>query len=555
MSLLAKFPSRFSPRPIQRQIISDIDSALKSGYKNILLCVPTGVGKSHIGVTVAKALGTSFMVTAQKILQDQYVRDFGFVYPMKGMANFPCLELYRPRNLDYKEAALDPKMGCNFGVCTWETTTPDGAKKKEFCKYKPSPSMFAIYGQGTEMEQIKDPLKTTCHYYNQKFKALLATHALFNYASYFQTRLYSRGLEEFLERDCIVADEAHEIEDQIIAYIGIDIIPSYVTDAGQQFDDFATDDVDGIMELLDSLGDSYTKIIRRIEMDDPRTDQTQRLRNRRDAIDMSLLEIKENPDNFVVQEYRDAAGEIARISVKPIEVGKYTKRFFDRPHQLFMSATINKERFCRTMDIPESDCAFIEVESSPFPVSNRRIKFHNVRWLNYRSTPQDYDAVYQKVGAILEQYGGQKGLILTTTKQQCNDICDIDRSRISVAHEGVEGRREAVLKAHSKTDRPNVLVSPSFWYGVDLKDDLSRFQIIVKTPYLSMADKRTRIKAQRDNEWYRYAALVKLLQGFGRSVRNENDYCDTHVLDGASWSLLHSLKKYVPKAYYDSLGW
>ena len=83
--------------------------------------------------------------------------------------------------------------------------------------------------RGTEDEQVPVPINEKCHYYNQKFQALQATHAVFNYSSYFQTRLYSKGMEEYLERKCLVADEAHEIENQIIGYIGLDILPSYMT--------------------------------------------------------------------------------------------------------------------------------------------------------------------------------------------------------------------------------------------------------------------------------------------------------------------------------------
>ncbi len=555
MMLLEHFPNKYTPRPIQRKVIADIDSAIKSGYKNILLCMPTGVGKSHIAMTVAKSLGSSFIVTAQKILQDQYTRDFEFVYPMKGMSNFPCLEIYKRTGISYNEAARDPRLGCNFGVCSWETKTPEGKKETEYCKYKPSISMLAVFNQGTEGERISEPIKETCHYYNQKFQALLATHALFNYSSYFQTRLYSKGMEEYLERKCLVADEAHEIENQIIGYIGLDILPSYMDDVGLQFADFVTDTIDGTLEIMDALGDGYTRIIQRLEADDPRTDQTLRLRRRRESIDTSVAKIEKDPENFVVQEYRDFSDNVTKISIKPIEVGKYTKQFFDMPHQLFMSATIHKGRFCKTMDMPESECAFVEVPLSPFPVRSRRIKFHNVRWLNYRSTAEDYDAVYRKAEEIMDQYPDKKGLVLTTTKRQCGDLQSLVGSRVSIAHEGVEGKRAAVLDAHAKTHRPNVLASPSLWYGVDLKDDLSRFQIIVKAPYLSMADKRTKVKAQRDRDWYQYATLVKLLQGFGRSVRNESDYCDTHVLDEAAWQLLLSMKEYVPRSYYDVLGW
>ena len=555
MSVLSSFPSRYAPRDLQKSVIGDIESAIRSGYRNILLCVPTGVGKSHIAVTVAKHLGSSFIVTAQKILQDQYARDFGFILPMKGKPNFPCLALYDPEMVPYEEARKDPTISCSFGSCSWEVTRPTGEKRREYCKHKPQISAFAVFNRGTENERVEGSLNRKCYYYNQKFRALAATHALFNYASYFQTRLYPGGVEGYLSRDCLVADEAHEIEDQIIGYIGFDILPSYMRDASLRFDDFKTDTVDGVLELLDILDDSHRQLIRRIEGESPESPAAQKLRKREEKIYKTIDEIQQEPTNFVVQESRNFAGDISRVSIKPIEIGKYTKKFFDMPYHLFMSATIHKERFCKTMNIPESTCALIEVERSPFPARNRRITFHNVKWLSYRSSKADYDEVYGKVAEIMGQYADKKGLILTTTKKQCQEIRDVAGPRVAIAHEGVEGRREAVLDDHARSRGPNVLVSPSLWYGVDLKDDLSRFQIVLKAPYPSMADKRTKIKAERDPGWYQYATLVKLLQGFGRSVRGEGDYCDTHVLDGMAEQLLKKNRGFVPKAYHDVLGW
>ncbi len=44
LSLLEKFPDHFTPREIQKEIISQIEEKLKSGFKKIILCAPTGVG-------------------------------------------------------------------------------------------------------------------------------------------------------------------------------------------------------------------------------------------------------------------------------------------------------------------------------------------------------------------------------------------------------------------------------------------------------------------------------------------------------------------------------
>lgn len=552
MTFLDNFPLKYSPRKTQKDVINKIESAVKSGYKNILLCVPTGVGKSHIAVTVAKSLGTSFIVTAQKILQDQYTNDFNFIYPMKGKPNFPCINLYDTSQISYEIARNDPQISCSMGQCSWEENI-DEKKKTVYCKFKPKLDSFPIHHKATEQERIGESDEQKCYYYNQKFQALLSTHALFNYSSYFQTRLYPQGIEELLQRDCLIADEAHDIEDQIIGYIGYDIRPKTLEDVRMHIGDYITDTTDGVMELLDILGDEYTRETRRLQNQEDKRYQS--YKKRRNKIDAIKYEIKDNPDNFVIQENKDMSGNIMTVSIKPIDIGKYTKQFFDRKHQIFMSATISKMMFCRSMSIPEEQCAFIEVEKSPFLAKNRQINFHNTRKLNYRSTSDDYDAIFAKISEILKFYGTEKGLILTTTKKQCQDIADRLGNRITVAHEGVEGRREKILKDHKKTQKANVLASPSFWYGIDLKDNLSRFQIILKAPYPSMADKRTRVKSERDPLWYQNKTVEKILQGFGRSIRNDTDYAETHVMDESVQILLSKMRRFVPKAYWDSLGW
>ena len=89
--ILESFPAGFVPRSIQKELLTEIETHLKSGYKTIVLSAPTGVGKSPIAATLARHFGRSFIVTASKQLQDQYVSDFGFLKPVKGKSNFVCL--------------------------------------------------------------------------------------------------------------------------------------------------------------------------------------------------------------------------------------------------------------------------------------------------------------------------------------------------------------------------------------------------------------------------------------------------------------------------------
>jgi hypothetical protein len=51
-------------------------------------------------------------------------------------------------------------------------------------------------------------------------------------------------------------------------------------------------------------------------------------------------------DNFIVNDpFKDLNGNFRTISVKPIDVSKFAKTFFETEYQIFMSATINKQSF------------------------------------------------------------------------------------------------------------------------------------------------------------------------------------------------------------------
>ena len=74
---------------------------------------------------------------------------------------------------------------------------------------------------------------------------------------------------------------------------------------------------------------------------------------------------------------------------------------------------------------------------------------------------------------------------------------------------------EDILFEHFAVKDPTVLVSPSLSYGIDLKDELARFQIIVKLPYLPLSDKRIKKIFDTDKDWYENRMLNTLVQASG----------------------------------------
>ena len=91
-------------------------------------------------------------------------------------------------------------------------------------------------------------------------------------------------------------------------------------------------------------------------------------------------------------------------------------------------------------------------------------------------------------------------------------------------------QKEALLQAHGSRDE-SVLISPSLYQGVDLKDELSRFQVLVKVPYPDLSERGTRVKMERDQGWYDWQTALRLVQTYGRSIRTDTDHAVTYVFD------------------------
>ena len=101
--------------------------------------------------------------------------------------------------------------------------------------------------------------------------------------------------------------------------------------------------------------------------------------------------------------------------------------------------------------------------------------------------------------------------------------------------------------------RPTVLLSPSMQEGVDLKGDLSRFQIICKVPYPYLGDKLVKKRMNKWKWWYPLQTAKVIVQSVGRSVRSSTDTAVTYILD-ADWEYFWKRNKDVfPKGFKETL--
>jgi Rad3-related DNA helicase len=117
-----------------------------------------------------------------------------------------------------------------------------------------------------------------------------------------------------------------------------------------------------------------------------------------------------------------------------------------------------------------------------------------------------------------------------------------------------DGDRNAVLEEHAKISDA-VILAPAMHEGLDLKDDLGRFQIICKVPYPSKGDPQVSARMELSPMYYDWRTMTKLIQSCGRIIRHSEDHGKTYVLDEDFKRFMDRNSKLVPKWFAKSIIW
>jgi ATP-dependent DNA helicase DinG len=250
--------------------------------------------------------------------------------------------------------------------------------------------------------------------------------------------------------------------------------------------------------------------------------------------------ILSSPKNGIVTESITDTGRI--ITFKPLNVASSCASIFNKCSKvLIMSATIlDYHSFCKSLGLAPKNVKFIRVESD-FPETRRPIYSMSVHPLN-QFTLQEQDVrskIARNIDEIMSAHKNYKGIIHTTSYSQVRfiirNLSEQNADRLILTDPHIP--REEIIQKHINSNEPTVLISPSLYMEIDLKDDLSRFQIITKVPYPDLGDKWINAKRKSFNneregeEWYNWQTALRLVQAYGRSIRSKLDWAITYILD------------------------
>ena len=515
-----------------------LDAFINQKKKFVILEAGTGVGKSAVGYTVAKYLNNqavkpvsnyepgSYFITTQKILQEQYISDFGFgprpMRSIKSSSNYRCS--YNKKNTCGESQRLlkvADKKSPFFKACTFN------------CSYKKAKSDFLEAGEGVS-----------------------------NF-SYFLAETYYSG--KIKPRELLVVDEAHNCDMQLSKFIEMSISEKFCNQVlslkfpveSSQFQVFSwlKEIYEPSLKLhvarMESILEKYSNLRDKL-------DQFVNLSQKYEMLDKHLcklhrfLEIYEK-DNWIMNVVESDIQKSKKIEFKPVCVAPYSNDILFKNGEkiLMMSATIlDREGFCETLGISLEESSFISIPS-PFPCENKPIIYSGVGRMSSNNIDETLPKMAEAIKAILNQHKNEKGIIHCHSYKVAHYLKKSIKSSRVLIHNSDD--RDKILKKHVSSDKPTVLLSPSMTEGVDLKGDISRFQVLCKVPYPYLGDKLIRKKMNKWKWWYPLQTAKTIVQSVGRSVRSVDDHAVTYILD-SDWSRFYGKNsKYFPLDFKRSI--
>lgn len=529
-------------REQQADAIEKTIEAFRNGKKFVIIEAGTGVGKSAIGVAINRYFNTpegkrtapsigeyvkgGYFVTTQKILQEQYVSDFGGrkgdMLSLKSSSNFQCRFHKKNTCADSLRAlSCADKSSKFFRTCAYN------------CTYRKSKEEFIAGSEG-----------------------------ITNFSYFLAETQYAGKLKP---RNVLVIDEAHNIELQLSKFIEITISEKFAAQVlklswpGEltlhksvkwiketylpklnSHLAFVKKSIEKYVGMMDRINE-FTSLAKKLEMLDKHQCKVNR-----------FLEAY-TPENWVVSHQEAYGQKMRKIEFKPIDISTFSHDLlFKLGHKVvLMSATIlDKDAFCESLGIPDEKAEFIYYPS-PFPAENKPILYNPIGSMSSKAINMTLPKLAQAVKMIIDGHRGEKGIIHCHSYKVARYLKNNIRSNRLLIHGSDD--RDSILQKHIKSKNNTVLLSPSMTEGVDLKDDCSRFQIICKVPYPYLGDKLVKKRMHKWKWWYPLQTAKTIVQSVGRSIRHEKDHAVTYILDGDWERFYNRNKKFFPQDFKDCL--
>ena len=505
--------------PEQIEVIEEIFNRINDTYTYVLE-LPTGYGKSVIAMAVAILLysmgkldikrNRSIVLTNRLALQDQYIASFPYLFNVKGRSQYSCVidGINNLKPIEQGPCFTDPDFICNKeAVCAYKLSH-DIVRSQYETYNKPIPIISTNYAwylshrfnynyRTIDGIQIFDEVhvlpQLLMNTYNIDLNSLQSKYLMaFNLTKEYIIDLVDRKFVENKIKSLSQITTVPELLEvhKIIMTCGIyDAVKSIV-----EANSFSHSDLRAYNMLVDTTTviDTYKLL------------QSQAKNN---------VEITYCDGHFLIN-------PLSSIINCMTEYSQYN---------LLMTGTTEEKYMMDNLLADHKRSKHYIAKGSLFDADNRKILVLGETRLGSSSFEDENTVSHllNLVQIIMNHHSNERGVILTNSYEQTELIARLGSDRFIVQHKG--DNLEGILEQfYDDITNNKILISPAVSEGYDFKDDISRFQIIIKVPFLPPGTPQHKVYG---DDWYYNETMNKLVQMCGRSIRNKNDYAITYILD------------------------
>ena len=524
---------------------------LDSKKKYILLQAEPGIGKTSIAWGVAQHLaGNTCILVLTKQLQRQYLRDFKL--PMiQGRVNYQCL---------VSPGTTTDKGPCTAGIPCMLMGGQDGPPR--------------------------------CPYFAAKLDAVLAKVSIHNYHYWLnETRpVAGRKPSAFYDVNCLVLDEAHELDDLLrefdtlifeqselhklgLVQLGLPVIEDVVTDHVEDIKWWSDKNIEilgsliaGLISELEGAGIRFDEggLDEGSDIDQSTMSIIGKLR-RHQELHRKFHEVRTGPlyegqaANWVLD-----TSDQNEVKLRPLSGRRSMVRIGNGAQKiLLMSAFLAPKLLMRRLGLRADECEIIEAPEAYDRTKSPFILLPVTR-MSFKTPESDWIRTVKTIDEIIENNYPKSGLVIVNSVRLRDTVRRHSRHKDKLITYDAFDPNNRFKRSMSKDealnlftnfarqDKQRVLLGQSISTGIDLPY-LIAFNIVVKMAYPPMTDPVLKLIMERDSLYQPYKILCQMMQAAGRSKRADDHDCVTYLLDGHFMRFFGMYKDHFPGWFRDNL--
>lgn len=544
-------------REYQEEILLEAAIALfVEEYDTVMIDGPTGIGKSAINMALGKIAENAFYTTPQKKLRNQLQNDGDlkeYHSALRARQDYSCDSVppkftdgNRSYNCEDCPVRVRGEESCRERGCSYwgakESTMEAAIATLTFAfliidNRVPSHTLTQSDGEVQISFDDREVLVIDeAHTLGEQVASLHAGSTLTNYTlktrepAYYDINAVGRGdVPENVQKSDV---DPYEVFNREMQNIMADEKPWI------EVDDLTIEDIKPAIKKVNSAISRKLDVLSVLDLNEDGGKVQSNLESLAWKLKMVLDDIEEDRPWVISGGTVDENEGEYEVSLKPVYVDRFLENnVWSRAEKVILStATLpfrdNPKKWAERIGREREDVKVIS-KPMPFPAENRQVRLdYAIGSMSGGGIDDHWDEIVSTLRDISRKHSGQKGLIHTVSYARAERLHEA-LPNLTMYHDPDSMLSSAgVIEKWQRSDK-QMLLTPSMMEGVDLHDDLCRFQALMKVPYKNIKDSRVDylLNEEGDWEWYHDTAARKIIQSIGRAVRSPEDYATYYVLD------------------------